>query len=100
MEFALQQAFRQRVLDQALDGATQGAGAILGIEALFYQEILGSLGNDQFQLLLGQLRTNTLEQQPAGRVHLFDTQGMAKDYFIKTFQELKFEWVLQFTLAV
>src|SRR6185312_7717063 len=95
MEFALQEAFRQGIFDHPLNGAAQWTSAILRIEALLYQEILGSLWYDQFQLLLSQLHTHTIEQQIDDRIHLFDAQRMEDDDLVNTVQELGLEGILQ-----
>src|SRR5438270_2218294 len=96
MEFAFQQSFRQGVFDHALNGAAQRASTVLGIETFVDQEVLRCRRYNQFQLLLGQLNTYTLQQQFDYRVHLFDAQRVENDNFIDTVQELGFEGILQF----
>src|SRR4051812_31260148 len=55
MILALQQALRQRILDEVLDRAAQRTRAIERVVALGHQEILGLVARQQLDLLLGEL---------------------------------------------
>ncbi len=73
-----------------------GRAPYCGSKPFVDQEILRSLRDNQFDLLLGQLHAHAIEQQFDDRVHLFDAQRVEDDDLIDTVQELRLEGVLQF----
>src|SRR4051812_11498739 len=94
-ELRPQDEVRQRVLDVALDRATERAGAHGRVPPLLDEQVLGVLGQLQLQLAVRQRLADAAQEELDDRLDLLLLQLVEHDHVVDAVEELGAEDLLQ-----
>src|SRR5205823_477109 len=96
-QVALDQGFRQRILDILLQRAAQRTGAVAAVCTGFFKDVLGSVvGQPNFDLLRRQVLVDLDYQQVDDLDKIFVRQGGEQDHVVQAVQKFGIEGALYF----